>query len=476
MKGQASTRWTGRALLAALVCAHLGCGPDPAGIDGGATDPPPDGDSGWNPSGDPETWPVEWEHRAIGQGFATGTGLAFAAPDTVIALGYFAGELDLGGTPLVSAGAYDLFFAAYDLRGQMMFTRRLGGPGSEYGVLHLARSTTGTLAMVGAFTGHAELGDIGLDSAGDEDVFVLVTDGNGQPRWARGYGDAAKQRGGDLVVDRDGNLLFSGYVSGGTIDFGGGPLKDPHGCGNVLVKLDPGGQHVWSRMFLGEPANWGTGLATDSQGRLIMVGTARGDVDLGHGMMKGSGHGDADILLASFEPEGTLRWARRLGDGADQEAFAATVDSEDHLLVAGSFSGRLDLGGGVLLSARGAHDGFWARFDQNGQVEQAVQLQGPDDFSVGAVVLDPGGMVLLGGAFAGTLHLGLPSWGEVTAVGPTDGYVARFTADGQLQDFRRFGEPGVMSWVLSVITDPSGAVFYAGGSDPGSAFVGRLTR
>lgn len=75
---------------------------------------------------------------------------------------------------------------------------------------------------------------------------------DGTALWARAFGTAPGFTGDvyarSLAVDRDGSIVFAGRNLN-PIDFGGGPIP----AGGFLVKLDAGGQHVWSRPLHVDP-------------------------------------------------------------------------------------------------------------------------------------------------------------------------------------------------------------------------------
>lgn len=68
--------------------------------------------------------------------------------------------------------------------------------------------------------------------------------------WSRRYGDPSTQQNAALAVDNAGNILVGGSFYG-TVDLGlgGGALVSAGGADVFLAKLDPNGEHVWSKRF-----------------------------------------------------------------------------------------------------------------------------------------------------------------------------------------------------------------------------------
>ncbi len=144
----------------------------------------------------------------------------------------------------------------------------------------------------------------------------------------------------------------------------------------------------------------------------------------------GGGGGSAGGGAGGGEPDGCdggrVLWAKRFGDAAPQESFAAVADGVGGVYVAGTFLQVLDFGFPPLQSD-GGHDMFLARFDGDGHhlwsknfgnaLDQTDQLR---------LARAPDGGVLLAGACRGTIDFGA---GAVSAIGGA-AFVARFNPAG----------------------------------------------
>jgi hypothetical protein len=102
----------------------------------------------------------------------------------------------------------------------------------------VATDSTGQVAVVGVFADSIDFGGGPVVSAGSYDVFVAKLDADGEHLWSQRFGDAIEQRGSDIAMDDDGNVVVTGNFYS-TIDFGGGILTSAGWNDVFVVKLAP---------------------------------------------------------------------------------------------------------------------------------------------------------------------------------------------------------------------------------------------
>src|SRR3989442_12049361 len=88
-------------------------------------------------------------------------------------------------------------------------------------------------------------------------------------------GDLGGGAGRAVAVDANGNVLVTGKFSG-TIDFGTGPLTSAGATDIFLAKYSAAGDPIWSKAFGGALNDSGNGVAVDSGGNVVLIGTASG--------------------------------------------------------------------------------------------------------------------------------------------------------------------------------------------------------
>lgn len=251
--------------------------------------------------------------------------------------------------------------------------------------------------------------------------------------WSQSFGDASDQRAASIVVDGDGNILIAGSFRG-AIDFGGGTLVSAGGNDIYLAKFDANGNHIWSRSYGDGQHQFAFGLAVNSLGQPVLAGSFRGAVNFGGGNHVSAG--GYDIYVAKFDANGYHLWSRSYGDEQDQYGTGVGVDSGGMVGVTGYFEGTVDFGGGPLTSAGGT-DIFLFRLDSSSGYHMWSKRFG-DASDQGATDLAThiqGRIVITGRAY-GTVDFG---GGPLTSAGGSDTFIALFRPWGDHQWSRLVG-------------------------------------
>ena len=288
---------------------------------------------------------------ALGVGVAL-TSVAVDAADEIVATGGFSGPLDFGDGPLAYSGGSDVFVVKLTPAGDTLWSRAYGGTWDETGI-RVAAGPSGEVLVAGIFTGPlgaSDTFDFGLGplvSAGDDDVFLAKLDAGGNPVWAKRYGDALDQYVDGLAVDASGAVVIGGNFVG-SIDLGGGPLTS---VGNVafdvyLGKLDPSGNHLWSKRF-GDAGHDGiSSVVVDGAGNVVLTGGHDGVIDLGGGPLPS--YGGTDVYLGKLDASGNHLWSGDHGDAQAQNATDVAVDHAGNVFAVGIFQSSIDFGCGPV--------------------------------------------------------------------------------------------------------------------------------
>jgi len=348
-----------------------------------------------------------------------GTSLAVDGSGNVYTIGTFAGTADFdpgaGTSNLASAGAEDIFVQKLDASGNLVWAKKMGGTGYDYGE-SLAVDGAGNVYTTGYFAGTADfdpgVGVYNLTSGGGDDFFVQKLDVNGNLVWAKRVGGAGREAGNSIAVDGSGNVYTTGNFDF-TADFDpGAGTSNLSTLGNndiFVQKLDVNGNLVWANRMGGTMHDFGQSLAVDGAGNIFMTGNFSGtaDLDPGAGVYNLTSLGGYDIFVSKIDSSGNLVWAKNMGGTGGDSGFSLALDGAGNVYATGDFTGTMDLdpGAGVYnLTGAGGYDIFVQKLDAGGN----LVTSGDDTLSGGA-----GNDTLTGGAGNDTITGGL---GTDTAV------------------------------------------------------------
>ena len=319
--------------------------------------------------------------------------------------------------------------------GTPLWSKRFGDDGEQWNT-SVAVDNAGSVLITGNFQNSVDFGGGPLVSGGSVDLFLVKLDQAGEHLWSKSFGDALPQ--GDIAIAVDGTdkILIAGSFFG-SVDFGGGPLTAPIFGAVFVAKLDTTGAFLWAKSFDGVTFGARAYIAVDGMGNIFVAGDFHDSVNFGGGLITSAG--GSDLFVAKFSGTGEHIWAMRFGDAGSQTVAGLTVDDAGNVLVAGSFGGTVDFGGGVLTSAD-AFDFYAAKLDTAGEHIWSMRIggaSGPDSEGNITVAADGMGSALLVGSFSNPADFG---GGPLMSDGGLDLFAAKLDPTKGHVFSRRFGD------------------------------------
>lgn len=324
------------------------------------------------------------------------------------------------------------------------WAKSLSGPLEGESGWDMAMSHDGSVFVVGYH------GGIDLDKDGTVDVEAMSCGGpcprasldpllmkispDGDLLWLRSPDGPGYDTGRAVVADGRGGVYMTGGFSE-WLEFESGRRLESNGeGGRFLARYDADGNVLWA-----VPIGVGLagGLAVDGAGNVHLATTAQGSVDLdGDGKMDLQTGGDRKPLLASFTPDGELRWARIVETPTASTGARIAIDPDGGIYLGGSYSeGTIDFDGdgrGDLPPAAEEWEPYLARFDADGSFAWARAIRSV----MSMFTVTEGGDLIVLGLLAAPYDL--DGDGSADADPSEDGsfYMARLTPDGSLSLLR----------------------------------------
>ncbi|MFO8072889.1 MAG: hypothetical protein R6V85_13530 [Polyangia bacterium] len=333
----------------------------------------------------------------------------------------------------------------------------------------------GSSVVTGGFQGTLVLGEGEPDetvlepTAGDSvtEMFLARFDADGQLVWARRDGGATVVQGHGMAVLPDDSIVATGHYNDDIV-LGAGETHETEleSGGLFLARYYPNGQLAWARDEGGN--NTGPSFGVHEDGHFVVSGDGMGEETFGAGQQNettlswGGPVGEWAItepgmlFWASYESDGTLRWARSAdSDFADSNSSAAAL-ADGSYAVAGRFYAALAFGHGsddeiVLWAPTDSDDStltfspamFLARISDDGELLWALGSKsgfGNSAMATKAATLS-GDRILVGGSFTGAVNFGLGASEETWLVASGEGepFAAIYDMDGNPEWVTRLG-------------------------------------
>lgn len=287
-----------------------------------------------------------------------------------------------------------------------------------------------------------------------------------QELWSQSFGDDQRQTVYAVAVDSGNNVWIAGEFNG-AVNFGGGALTS-NNSDIFLAKFDEHGTHLYSASFGDDGPQAARGLAIDSNDNVFLAGDCGGTTNFGGGDLTASVF---DICLAKFSSTGMHLQSRLFGGANVQQISGIGIDSNDDLIIAGTYSGSIDFDG-TMVSATGATfpDVYIATIDGTDLSATVAQSFGDTNVDEVHSLAVRGTTAWVGGRFQTEIDFtGTPITASGGA-GDYDGYLVQISSTGTVSYAAGYGSAGDQS-VDRVGMDANSNVC-AGGSFEGTINLG----
>ena len=309
--------------------------------------------------------------RAAGASLDLGGNVAVDAAGNTYVVGGFSGRISVGSTALTSSGSTDAFVAKYNRSGSVIWARKAGGVGDDFGS-GVAIDRHGNVHITGHFSMSATFGNLAITSSGDSDVFVASYDRHGTLLWVRKAGGSSRDRARRITTDANGSSYLIGTFSGtGAFDATG--LTSSGGEDAFVAKFSSAGILLWAKNVGGSGQDLGDSIAIDPSGNPLISGRFKGTMNLGGTSLASGPAGSA--FLAKLNRAGNITWARQADGVRTDVPTTCAVDVEGSHYLSGAFSSTATFGS-ISLTSRLGSDLFAARYSAAGVVQWAERVGG----------------------------------------------------------------------------------------------------
>ena len=296
--------------------------------------------------------------------------------------------------------------------------------------------------------------------------------------------DKAADWGRDITVDKQGNILTTGFfrsfngIGAEAADFDPGPGFYPMwsylgGLEAFISKLDSNGNFVWARQFDGTGgAAIGYTIVTDPAGNIYVSGNFSGEVDFdpGTGVANHSSTGSYDVFVVKLSSAGNFIWAKSFGGILEETNTDLALDNDGNIYISGSFTLEADFDPGpgtFLLNAEVYMNGYIVKLEPNGNFIWAKNMGG----SGGEFSLSPSNEILYYTTFEGISDAN-PSINEqfiVTSQGGLDFFISKLNNEGEFLWAKGFGSK-LQDYGSNLEVDSKGNIVLSGSFQGDSLF------
>ena len=338
--------------------------------------------------------------------------------------------------------------------------------------------TQGNILVAGFFQGTVDFdpgaGVVNLTSNGLEDIYLKKLNSNGQLIWVKQFGGLASETSFSIALTSNNDVVLAGYFAG-TMDADPGAnvvsLSPTGSTNSFIVKLDSGGNYLWSKQFGGGSQNAIcsiTNVKIDPSGNICAFGMFSGTVDFNPGPATqfGASLMFSDLFFLKLNSSGDFIWVKFINGNSFDYSSSLEIDANGSFIATGRFQGTADFNPGVgnnsFSSTFSSFDSYVVKLDSNGDYVWARTFGGVGQCYSNAVKIDPSGNVYTWGSFNGAVDFD-PSSSvfSLTSSGQFDAFLQKLDANGNFVNVIKFGSTGEDSG--SALEIDNGGNIYASG-------------
>jgi hypothetical protein len=322
----------------------------------------------------------------------------------VYLLGYFYGTLQLGSNLFTSYGSQDVFLAQMDDVGKVNWAVQIGGSMADY-PSGIALEGDNTIALAGYFYDGISIGDTTLEALNSSDIYLARFSTDGDFLGVIQAGGSSSDQVSAVTVDPDGNITITGsFYDDFTLGDTTFTSSDPVGV--FVAEFTPSLQLSWAFQLHGSYLNIGVVAAGSTSGDFYLAGSFSEDIFFGLDTIS-AGEFNQDVFLAKYDGAGNLAWSRHGYSRASDDVTGLGVDENSNVYITGHFLDTLAFDDLILpyTLCCGSREVYIINFTNDGRSWWGQQASGTRT-TLHATTVNSEDHVILAGIFTEELSMG----------------------------------------------------------------------
>ncbi|HEY0977686.1 MAG TPA: T9SS type A sorting domain-containing protein [Flavobacteriales bacterium] len=301
---------------------------------------------------------------------------------------------------------------------------RAGSMSQVNAALGMAVAANGDVVLCGRFFGTIDFGAVQLTSVGRADLFLARFNADGTCLWAVRGGGTGDDEGTALALTANGDIGVTGAYTG-SATIAGVALTSQGATDGFVARYSGSGNSLACASFGGSAADFGSAIAVDATGNAYVAGRFTTSATFGTTTLESTAL--EDLFVAQYTPTNTVGWAVGSTGADHKQANGIALGAGGRLHVVGTYYASLTWGATTIMGDPAAYHPFFATLNTAGEMQWLHDLPCTDG-SAQVIRVRPGGEVVVGGQFSGSLDVGTTT---VTTSGTSAAWMAAFNPEGE---------------------------------------------
>lgn len=348
------------------------------------------------------------------------------------------------------------------------WAKRAGLWAYDYG-LGAGTDASGNVYIAGKYEQNANFSGTVVPCRGNHDIYLAKYTSSGTLSWIRTAGSYTGDYAHCLSVGSS-FIYIGGEVEGnGQVTFSNSSITlQAKGSNDIVIaKYDLNGNLLWARNDGGIYNEEARGITHDAQGNVYATGFFNTKATFSSTSI--TGYGDRDIFVVKYSPNGSVIWVRKAGSYGKDEGRGIKCDAAGNVYVCGVFKNSANFSG-QTVNSNGSSDMFLAKYSPNGDLIWVKTAGAAWDEGAWGLTIDNAGKIFVVGEFNASVNFGGI---QLNTTGNADAFIVRFNSGGGVEWAKKAGGNGV-DRARAVGTD--GSNIFITGQFGGAAYFGSTTR
>ncbi|MGB0429605.1 MAG: PKD domain-containing protein, partial [Bacteroidia bacterium] len=313
--------------------------------------------------------------------------------------------------------------------------------------------------VAGSFFNQVKFGNTTLTTNGNQDIFLVKSDDNGNVKWAINFGGTSTDLVTDIHVDDSANVIVTGSFISNFI--AGTDTITPSGFSyhGYVTKIDSSGNVVWTKTASGGSIQQGKSVITDDKGYVYWAGDYFGNCKVAD-VSVSQASGSYDVWLAKIGPGGETIRAQGYGGSSTDQVVKLALAGKAVYMTGNFFSTNFKIGS-TTISTSGSYDIWLAKFDTAFNSTYLIKGGSSNNAVVYAIDANKDGSVSLCGNYISSFTMG----GRSVSGNWNDAFVTRIGANSKaifLTDIDGGSGFGQSVFTNSILSFDDGSVLVGG--------------
>jgi len=370
--------------------------------------------------------------------------------------GTFLGPADLDPSPNIQIfegqSFDDVFIQKYDNDGNLLWVKVIT---SEFSILCnvILVDDNSNVYITGEFTGTVDfnpgIGTFNVGSNGEEDIFLLKLDSNGNFLWVNTYGGIADDFQGGISIYNNEIIISGGFTGTADLDPGLEVLQVTSvGEADVFIqKVDDQGDLIWNKVITSSSNLTCKYNASSSNGVNYITGQFIGttDFDPGTDIFNETPSLNSSRYTLSLSENGEFNWVSIIESNISLTSNKLICDDIGNIITTGVFLGEVDFDPGIGNETFNASQNafFVQKINSSGNLIWVNSMEGTGGSVAQGVTVDSEQSIIISGEFFGEMDFD-PGTGESIENSPeftSSLFVLSFSSEGAFNSVLTYESP-----------------------------------